>query len=381
MSSETRHSLTAITAYLSKRIAANDFPSAVYLMAEKGKAIFTDALGRAVVEPRDIAAQMETIYDLASATKPLVTGLLFALLIQRFEIALDNKVSSFFTEFDSADKRHITIGQLLTHTSGIKAWTPFYLRLRGASENLSQKALRLIANDPLEVGPGEKVIYSDVNFVVLGILLEKLFGKTLDEIARSEIIEPLGLVKTFFNPPPVFREQIAASETGNEFEKQMCAERGFAIDEAAFRRDLIWGEVHDGNCWFFGGVAGHAGLFSNAGETFEIAKQFLPATSNLLTAETCGLFRTNFTAGMNEARSLGFELAATENSTAGATLNPDSFGHLGFTGTSLWIDPAFERIYILLTNRTHNRKLPFANINSVRRKFHELARAVLTEES
>ncbi|MEO8073907.1 MAG: serine hydrolase, partial [Acidobacteriota bacterium] len=127
------------------------------------------------------------------------------------------------------------------------------------------------------------------------------------------------------------------------------------------------------NCYFMNGVSGHAGLFSTAEETFKIAQQFLANQTTLLKPETCKLFRTNFTKGLNEARSIAFQLAETKDSTASKALSKDSFGHLGFTGTSLWIEPETERIFILLTNRTHARELPFANINSVRRRFHELA--------
>src|SRR5205814_7119066 len=163
--------------------------------------------------------------------------------------------------------------------------------------------------------------------------------------------------------------------------KQTCIEKGYiktpaegAIQKSGiydlFRVYQIWGEVHDGNAWFMGGVAGHAGLFSTAEEVFKIAQQFLPNYTTLLKSETCRLFRTSFTQGMNEERSLAFQLASTPESTAGSSLSSQSFGHLGFTGTSLWIDPVKERIFILLTNRTHNRPLPFENINSVRRRFH-----------
>jgi CubicO group peptidase (beta-lactamase class C family) len=136
---------------------------------------------------------------------------------------------------------------------------------------------------------------------------------------------------------------------------------------------LIWGEVHDGNAFFLGGAAGHAGLFSTAAEAFHLAQQFLGRRSEILTSETCDLFRTNMTDGLEEARSIGWQLAATKDSTAGHAMPPDSFGHTGFTGTSCWIDPHRDRVYILLTNRTHGHALPFVNINSIRRQFHTLA--------
>ena len=135
---------------------------------------------------------------------------------------------------------------------------------------------------------------------------------------------------------------------------------------------MIWGQVHDGNAYFLGGAAGHAGLFSTASDTLILADQFLPGRQ-LLKSQTCELFCTNMTEGLNEARSLAWQLAATKDSTAGPSLPADSFGHTGFTGTSCWIDPNAERVFILLTNRTHAHALPFTNINSVRRQFHTLA--------
>jgi CubicO group peptidase (beta-lactamase class C family) len=164
---------------------------------------------------------------------------------------------------------------------------------------------------------------------------------------------------------------IAACETGNAYEVNMCKETG-AGEYANSRQRLIWGEVHDGNAYFLGGAAGHAGLFSTARETFLIAQQFLSDSTTLLAPQTCQLFRENMTSRLEEARSIGWQLAATEDST-GANLPPDSFGHNGFTGTCVWIDPQHQRVFILLTNRTHAHALPFANINAVRREFNTLA--------
>jgi CubicO group peptidase (beta-lactamase class C family) len=159
---------------------------------------------------------------------------------------------------------------------------------------------------------------------------------------------------------------------GNAFEREMC--EGLKVaDWANWREHLIWGEVHDGNAHFLGGAAGHAGLFSTARETLRLAEQFIPGSTRLLKPETCALFRKDMTEGLEEARSLAWQLAATTGSTAGTALPPDSFGHTGFTGTSCWIDAGRERTFILLTNRTHARPLPFVNINSVRRTLHTLA--------
>lgn len=362
----------SISEFLSERIEAGDFPSAVYLIGEEDEIKFADAPGLAVeTDEIEIPARLETIYDLASLTKPLVTGLLCAKLFDEGGLTLETPVSQILPAFQFSGKENITVGNLLAHTSGFPAWQAFYLLTDEPGEVLS-----VIAGYPLESPPNSQVRYSDFNFITLGSMLEKLHSKRLNEIFRQEIAEPLGLKETFFNPPDDLKNRIAACEFGNEYEKQVCREMGLNVEKFDWRDYQIWGEVHDGNSYFLGGVSGHAGLFATAEEVFEIAAQFLPDSTTLLKPETCGLFRRNLTQGLNEARSFAFELAETENSTASKALARDSFGHLGFTGTSLWIEPETERIFILLTNRTH-RPLPFVNINPARRKFHELASELL----
>ncbi len=363
----------AITGFLAERIAAGDFPSAVYLVAEQGREIFAEALGNAVVEPRCIAATRDTIYDLASLTKPLITSFLCARRVEAGELSLDHLVSHYLAEFDRSDKQAITVGQLLTHTSGLPAWRPLYILAAGERD----RAIAAIANLDLEYKPGTRVIYSDLGFITLGLLLERLTGKPLAELAQTEIFQPLNLKHTFFNPEITMQTGIAACENGNAYERQMSGDGDAGDYKSWGRENLIWGEVHDGNAHFLGGVAGHAGLFSTAGETLALANQFLAGQTELLKPETCELFRKNLTVGLDEARSFGWQLAETEDSAAGPDLPPDSFGHSGFTGTSCWNDPNQERTFILLTNRTHARALPFANINSVRRQFHSLAVAAL----
>jgi len=371
------HAQEDISAFLNERIAANDFPSAVYLVAEKGEIVFQDALGFAVVEPERIPATMDTIYDLASLTKVLVTGLLTAVLVVKGELELEGLAAKVLPRFGSSKNSDVTIRQLLTHTSGFPAWLPFYLMPAGRDIEAT------IADASSKAGQ-EAVTYSDLNFLTLQIVVEKIFGQKIHAAAERIVFAPLGLRDTFYNPSAELKSRIAASEKGNEYEKKTCVELGYLATDgqagmlaapvgSAFRNQQIWGEVHDGNAYFMGGVAGHAGLFSTAGEVFKIAEQFLPNYTKILKPETCELFRTNFTPGLNEDRSFAFQLASTKDSTAGTKMPPESFGHLGFTGTSLWIDPVNERIFILLTNRTHHHELPFVNINSVRRKFHDLA--------
>jgi CubicO group peptidase (beta-lactamase class C family) len=361
-----------ISSMLAERIAAGDFPSAVYLVAECGHIILADALGDAVRDTERHAATLDTIYDLASLTKPLITGFLCAKLFERGELRLDDSIATYLSEFDVDDKRAITLRQLLTHTSGLPAWRPLYL-MAGNKESV----LQTIAQESLEFAPGTHVRYSDLGFITLGFLLERTMNATLAEIAWREIFEPLELKRTFFNPDKALLTGIAACEMGNAYERGTCGAKN--ADSYNWRENLIWGEVHDGNAHFLGGAAGHAGLFSTARETLRIATQFFAATTTLLKTETCTLFTTNMTEALEEARSIAWQLASTPDSTAGPQLSPDSFGHLGFTGTSCWNDPAHERTFILLTNRTHARSFPFVNINSVRRNFHTLAVAALAE--
>ncbi|HEU4476888.1 MAG TPA: serine hydrolase domain-containing protein, partial [Pyrinomonadaceae bacterium] len=328
-----------ISAMLAERITAGDFPSAVYLISEKGRSVFVDALGQAVVNPYSISASLNTIYDLASLTKPLVTGMLCAQLIERGELTLDSAVAHYLPEFERTDRQMISVRQLLTHTSGLPAWQPLYILAEGERD----RTLGVIANEALEYKPGSRVLYSDLGFIALGFLLERLTGKTIGELAQAEIFEPLRLEHTFFNPAMSMQTGIAACETGNAFERDAARAVGGA-DYTTWREHVIWGEVHDGNAYFLGGAAGHAGLFSTATETQRLASQFLARQSELLNSETCKLFSIDMTEGLNEARSISWQLAATPDSAGGLSLPPDSFGHSGFTGTSCWIDPQHERI-------------------------------------
>lgn len=372
-----------IDALLTARIEAGDFPSAVYLVGARGTVRFTAALGDAVRVPQQQPATLDTIYDLASLTKPLVTGLLCAQLVERGALEFERAVAHYLPEFARPDKETITLRQLLTHTSGLPAWRPLYL----LTNNQRERTLEVIAAQPLEYGPGRRVVYSDLGFITLGLLLERVAQRRLAELAQQEIFAPLALQHTFFNPAAAAQTGIAACESeGNAYERALCelgatAQPPAGLAEQAFRAYLIWGEVHDGNAYFLGGAAGHAGLFSNARETFTLANQFIATHTRLLKPDTCTLFRTNLTEGLNEARSFAWQLAATPDSTAGAALAPDSFGHLGFTGTSCWIDAARERVLILLTNRTHAHARPFVNINSTRRQFHTRAVRALDRAS
>lgn len=369
----THFSDRKINELLEGRIRAGDFPSAVYLVGFEGEPVFLDALGKAVVRPESILATPSTIYDLASVTKVLVTTLLAAILIDRGELAIELALSDVLPESVGSAIGRTTILELATHTSGLPAWRPLYL----LAEDREAVLEYILSAEP---SPDRDVVYSDLNFILLAAIVEKLTGRKIADAASELIFKPLGLKDTGYCPSGELRRRIAASEDGNRFERETCENDGYLTSEEAERRaerwlrkEPIWGEVHDGNAYFMNGVAGHAGLFASIDDIFVIANQFLRDRSKLLKPETCELFHTNLTPGRNEHRSFAFQMATTPDSAAGINMSEQAFGHLGFTGTSLWIDPLKERVFILLTNRTHAHGLPFVNLNAVRRRFHDLA--------
>ncbi|HTH51119.1 MAG TPA: serine hydrolase [Pyrinomonadaceae bacterium] len=367
-----------ISSLLQERIDAGDFPSAVYLVWEKGRIRYLDAIGNAVVEPDLIPAKVDTIYDLASVTKAVITTLIGAKLVEDGVVNVEDPISKFI---DAGDKGSTTLGQLFSHSSGLPGWIPFYLLV-----NRREDVLDEIARTPFNADR-QQVVYGDPNFWLITFVIEKVLGEAIDVSAKKMIVEPLGLKDTMFNPPVGLKSRLAAQERGTAFERQLCRDLGYdfttnrVTGESPFRDEPIWGELHDNNGWYFGGVGGHAGVFSTAREVLKMATQFLPDYTSLLRPETCGLFTTNITSGRNEDRSFGFELASSPNTTAGMVMSRQSFGHLGFTGTSLWIDPIEDRILILLTNRTHAHNLPLANMNPTRRRFHDLAVTALDRNS
>ena len=375
-----------ISNFLQTEIARGSIPGGQYLVGEEQQIIAEDAQGLAVVEPERIPATLYTIYDFASLTKPLVTALLVVRLAERGLLDLNAPLADYLSEFDAEPKRQTTLTQLLTHTSGLPNWRPLYLEAKTRADVPSAIARILLEPQPPEIS--RDVIYSDLNYVLLGFVLETISGDRLDRLAQREIFDPLRLERTMFNPPSDLLREIAATERGQEFElanaiadarsrswgdAEMFASRYSSpgSSEVHWRSDVIWGEVHDGNANFMDGVAGHAGLFSTARDAFRIANQFLPG-SELLKPESLGLFTDNLTRGCSTSRSLAWILAETDGCSAGPALPPTAFGHNGFTGTSIWIDPHKRRVFILLTNRVHPR-VDAVDMREIRRRFNALA--------
>lgn len=376
-----------ISSFLQSEIARGSLPGGQYLVGEDLRIIAEDALGLAVVEPERIPATLDTIYDLASLTKPLVTALLVVKAAERGVLDLNAPLARYLNEFNHEHMREITLTQLLTHTSGLPNWRPLYLEAQTRAD--VPAAIARVLLEPHPPHASREVIYSDLTYVLLGFVLERVIGDRLDRLAELEIFEPLHLERTMFNPPPELLRQIAATEHGQEFElanaladaearswsdtATLAASlyRNAGLSQARWREDVIWGEVHDGNANFMGGVAGHAGLFSTAREAYRMANQFLPG-SELLKPESLDLFTGNLTPGGATSRSIAWILGETPDSSAGPALPPTALGHNGFTGTSIWMDPHKRRVFVLLTNRVHPR-VDAIDMREIRRCFNALA--------
>jgi len=341
------------------------FPGCRYLVA-RGKEILDEGfLGNSVITPERISTAEDTLFDLASLTKPLVTGALAALLASRGRLRLDSALEEYLPETAGRWIGRVTLLDLLAHRSGLPAWLPLYLTVSDRPGYL-----REIASLMPEYRPGARVTYSCLGYILMALVLERVSDLALDELAGREIFLPLGLQQTFFRPAPGLRPRIAATETGNRREEEMAGEAGRGF--SGWRQGVLWGECHDLNAFTLGGVSGNAGLFSSARDLHTMALELLGSGSGLYDGQCLGLLRSDLTPGLNENRSVGWQLAKTPDCSAGPLLSPEAIGHTGFTGTSMWIDPGGGWILILLTNRVHPHYRP-DDMNAVRRQFHRRA--------
>ena len=323
--------------FLQRESDLGSFPSASWALGTVDGLVEEGALGHAVAVPLRIPATPDTIYDCASTTKVLVTTILVLQAVAEGRIALDDEYRGF------------TYRELLSHSSGLKAWLPLYAL---------GDYMAAIEKDGRENPRGEKVVYSDLNFVLLYRALTELYGDYV-AAARARIFEPLALRDSTMRPPPELKPRIAATEWGQRFEHGMCATRSIVF--TGFRQGLMWGEANDGNSFHAGGTAGNAGLFATARDVFQIAQGF--ARGELVPRELV----EESTRPQKEDRGLGWQLR-------GPGLSEASYGHMGFTGTSVWIDRG--RILILLTNRIHPCAAPIP-MQRIRGEFHRLASAAL----
>jgi serine-type D-Ala-D-Ala carboxypeptidase len=271
------------------------------------------------------------------------------ILYERGVLDLEMPVSSIVPEFLTGDPRRedVSLRMLLAHSSGLPAYEKLFLRARTRDD-----LLHTAFHAELSADPGSRAEYSDIGFIILGVALERLADETLDHFAQHQIFGPLGMIHSAFNPAPALRDSIAPT-----------------VDDQSFRHRVIQGEVQDENASVLGGVAGHAGVFATAGDVAIFAHSMLNDGAPLLRGNTVEIFTRSESTPAGTSRALGWDTPSSP-SQSGKYLSPRSFGHLGYTGTSLWIDPERQLSITLLTNRTWPDSQNQA-IKKVRPEFHD----------
>lgn len=319
-------------ALLREAIAARAFPGCSLAVLCQGELIASAGLGRFTYEAESPEVDAATVFDLASLTKIVATTTMAMILYQRGVLDLDLPVQSAVPEFAAREQNdprraEVTIRSLLAHTSGLPAYIPLF-ETAGTGHELVLAACRT----PLQAAPGERADYSDIGFIILGEALARLGDDALDSFCLREIFGPAGMVNTCFRPPREMRPSIHPTE-----------------DDRKFRHGIVQGKVHDENASVMQGVAGHAGLFSNAPDLVRFAHALL--SSQLLRPETVAVFAQPQPVLSGQGRALGFDFPSAP-SQSGRCFSHHSVGHLGFTGTSLWIDLERDLAIVLLSNRT-----------------------------
>ena len=318
-------------------------PGAVVVVGHAGEIVYERAFGARAVDGPPEAMTPDTIFDLASLTKVVATTTSVMILVEEGRLRLRDRVATYLPEFSSHGKDRITIEHLLTHVSGLRPDLPLEEVFEGADT-----AIARAADEVPEAGPGERFVYSDINFFVLGEVVRRVTGQTLDQFARDRIFRPLGMRDTGFNPPASLRPRIAPTEP--------CAPLAWPCggDGAVMLR----GRVHDPTARRMGGVAGHAGLFSTAGDLARFCRMLLGAGTlddvRILAPLTVArMTRVSTPPQMADRRGLGWDLDSRFSSNRGDLFSFGSYGHTGFTGTSLWLDPASDTFVVFLSSRLH----------------------------
>lgn len=335
--------LSEVDRVIEEALAERAFPGAVVAVGRRGRLVHLEAYGRMTYDPGAPAVRVDTIFDLASLTKVMATTTAAMLLVDEGRIGLDLPVAEYLPCFAGEGWEHVTVRHLLAHHAGLEAWAPLHLELSG------REGLRswLCRQRPVD-RPGTVVRYSDLGFLILGEVLEVAAGEPLEAFLRRRLFEPLGFVWTGWNPSEALRPRIAPTEF-----------------DSVWRKRLVHGEVHDENAAALGGVAPHAGLFGTAEELARFAQMMLwkgvYGGRRIVRKETVELFTRRDGSVPDSSRALGWDTKSPSGSSAGSRFSSSSFGHTGFTGTSLWIDPERELFLILLSNRVHptreNRKI------------------------
>ena len=346
-----------IQAALQSAVDDGVFPGAQLAVRLRGELQCVAVAGRLSSEPPSLPVQPSTIYDLASLTKPLATVTSVLLLIQHAKVALEDPVQQVLAELEGTPIGQATVRDLLTHRSGLPGWRPFYERLEardivpvlsGGNQPVRQHVLKMIRDEPLIYARGERSVYSDLGFMLLGFLVERLSGMALDLWCEEAIIRPLRADPLMFCPT-AGRTQLGVARSAVD------ASRIAPTEQDERRNRLLCGEVHDENAAAMGGVAGHAGLFGTAESVLAVSGAWLRGyhgRESILDGELVRQFTARQESAARSSWALGWDTPSAPSS-SGSRFSERSFGHLGYTGTSLWIDPLCELEVVLLSNRVH----------------------------
>ena len=331
-------------------IEKKELPGAVVLVARHGRVAWRKAYGSRAVEPQPEAMTSDTIFDLASLTKIVATATSVMILIEQGKVRLSDPVIQFIPEMKGGGRDAITIEQLLTHTAGFAP--DFDLRERWTGYDA---AIQRLYSEPLRNPPGARFVYSDINYIALGEVVHRVSGQTLDQFARGNIFVPLGMRDTGFNPEPGLRSRIAPTEKRRG---QMNYLGDSGENAGAQGEQWLRGQVHDPTSFRMNGVAGHAGLFSTANDLAIFCQMILNGgvyngARILSPMGVATMTRPRAIAENGSARGLGWDVATSFSTNKGDLFPLGSFGHTGFTGTSMWIDPASDSFVVFLSNRVH----------------------------
>ena len=339
----------AAFALLQNAVEARAFPCASVAVTHLAKLVALKAFGWFTYERHSSLAEIDNVFDLASASKVVATTAMAMVLYERGLLDLEMPIAAVLPQFSGSDLRRaeVTVRMLLTHSSGLPAYEKLFLRASTKDE-----LLRECFSTPLRSAPGTHAEYSDIGFILLGTALGRIVGEPLDVFCRREVFGPLGMSQTTFNPPAAWKSRIPPT-----------------ADDRTFRKRIIQGEVQDENASVMGGVAGHAGVFSTESDLAIFAHTLLREGAPIIQRQTLEVFTRRETSPAGTSRALGWDTPSAP-SQSGKYFSASSHGHLGYTGTSLWIDPERQLSVILLTNRTWPDCSNQA-IKEIRPRFHD----------
>ena len=367
--------LDVIQTAMNQAVQDGVFPGAVLAVRLRGSLRCLVPTGLLCANHPGEMVQTSTVYDLASLTKPLVTATSLLLLVQGGRLLIDDRIQKYLDELSGAPIGRATIRDLLTHSAGLPGWQPLYERLeakgvakgQGQLSVTQQAVLQLIRDEPLVYERGARSLYSDLGFILLGLAIERITGSSLDRQYQKTVAEPLKARPLLFSP-------IAADDSETSMKCSVHRSRIAPTERDDWRGRLLQGEVHDENAAAMGGIAGHAGLFGTAESVLAITGAWLRAhrgQSTMLNGELVREFTQRRTDVPQSSWALGWDTPSVPSS-SGEYFSSESFGHLGFTGTSVWIDPQRELEVVLLSNRVNpSRKNDL--IRSFRPRIHDLA--------